>query len=344
MTHKSVDFKSSAVKHYLENNKSMDNVCHIFGCAKSSLKRWVDRYSGTKNLTRRNRVPIAYKINKDHMNHLLSLLKKNEQITMSELLVRMKEKFPNFDITPQHLGTVLRDNNMTRKRTRHEHFPKERYKKPIDKMEEMNAFYSAIQKYPLEKIICLDETSVGSGLKPTYSRCYLGKRCIIKTDNSFVFKKFTLLVAINNMKCVGHILYEKGGMTKERLYEFLEKYVFSKVKNYLIVLDNAGSHNNQYIKDAITKSGNQYLYAVPYTPKTNSPIEQFFNQIKHTMKKNRTVENYEQLNTSVLNAIQKVKPENYRNYFQYAYGSNTYYQRKNSTRKRPLKKYKEVHT
>ena len=75
MTHKSVDFKSSAVKHYLENNKSMDNVCHIFGCAKSSLKRWVDRYSETKNLTRRNRVPIAYTINKDYMNHLLSLLK-----------------------------------------------------------------------------------------------------------------------------------------------------------------------------------------------------------------------------------------------------------------------------
>jgi hypothetical protein len=63
MTHKSVDFKSSSVQHYLENNKSMDNVCHIFGCAKSFLKRWVDRYSETKNITRRNRAPIAYKIN-----------------------------------------------------------------------------------------------------------------------------------------------------------------------------------------------------------------------------------------------------------------------------------------
>lgn len=38
MTYKSVDFKSSAVQHCLENNKSMDNVCHIFGCAQSSLK------------------------------------------------------------------------------------------------------------------------------------------------------------------------------------------------------------------------------------------------------------------------------------------------------------------
>lgn len=34
------------------------------------------------------------------------------------------------------------------------------------------------------------------------------------------------------------------------------------------------------IKNAITKSGNHYLFAVPYTPKTDA-IEQYFNQIKH---------------------------------------------------------------
>ena len=75
------------------------------------------------------------------------------------------------------------DNNQTRKRTRHEHFPKERYKKPIDKQTEMNAFYQKIKHYPLNKIICLNETSVGSALHPTYSRCYLGRRCrAIKTS------------------------------------------------------------------------------------------------------------------------------------------------------------------
>ena len=39
-------------------------------------------------------------------------------------------KLKSFDITPQHLGQVIRDDNKTRKGTRHEHFPKERYKKP----------------------------------------------------------------------------------------------------------------------------------------------------------------------------------------------------------------------
>ena len=84
----------------------------------------------------------------------------------------------------------------------------------------MIKFFTEVRKFPINKIICLDETSVGSALKPTYSRCNLGKRCIIKTSNQFVFRKFTLLVAISNSKCVGKELYEKGGMTKERVLEF----------------------------------------------------------------------------------------------------------------------------
>ena len=56
------------------------------------------------------------------------MLKQNDQLTMNELENEMKKKYPTFDITPQHLGQVIRDNNKTRKRTRHEHFPKERYK------------------------------------------------------------------------------------------------------------------------------------------------------------------------------------------------------------------------
>ena len=47
-------------------------------------------------------------------------MKQNEQVTMSELVMDMKKLYPDFNITPKHLGHVLRDNNKTRKRTRHE--------------------------------------------------------------------------------------------------------------------------------------------------------------------------------------------------------------------------------
>jgi len=179
MKHKSVDYKLSAVNYYLNHEDGYDNTCKIFDCKKSSLKRWIHKYKTSKNLTRKNRKPISYKITKPQVKTALELLKKNEQLTMNELAFDLKQKYPTFNITPQHLGHVIRDNNQTRKRTRHEHFPKERYKKPIDKQTEMNSFYQKIKHYPLNKIICLDETSVGSALHPTYSRCYLGKRCRI---------------------------------------------------------------------------------------------------------------------------------------------------------------------
>jgi len=157
---------------------------------------------------------------------------------MEELVKIVKKKYNDFDITSQHLGQILRDNNITRKRTRHErwiknlrffihptfnkikqsfillneHYPKERYGKPTNQTKELKTFYKEIRKYSLSKIICLDETSIKPAMYLAYSKCSLGKRCIIKTDDNYVFRKFTLLCAINNKKCVGASLYKEGGM------------------------------------------------------------------------------------------------------------------------------------
>jgi transposase len=51
MKHKSDDYKTVTVKYYLNNNNSMDEVCKIFKCKKSTLKDWVNKYKITKNLT-----------------------------------------------------------------------------------------------------------------------------------------------------------------------------------------------------------------------------------------------------------------------------------------------------
>ena len=53
---------------------------------------------------------------------------------------------------------------------------------------------------------------------------------------------------------------------------------------------------------------------------------------------------FEELEKNVDTSIKKVKPENYKNYFEYAYGTTkkTEYTRKPSTRKHKLKLYKDV--
>jgi len=109
MMHKSDDYKISAVKYYLKNKDNIRKTCKIFDCKKSTLQRWIQRYNSTKNLTRRNRKSISYKISKPQVNTALDLLKQNEQLTMNELLVDMKNKYPTFDITPQHLGQIFNE-------------------------------------------------------------------------------------------------------------------------------------------------------------------------------------------------------------------------------------------
>ena len=113
------------------------------------------------------------------------------------------------------------------------------------------------------------------------------------------------------------------------------------LKDNLIVLDNAGSHRNEYVKQAILESGNKYLFSVPYTPKTNV-IEMVFNQIKHYLKLNKKVLKYPELKREVGKAISKIKPINYKNYFQYSYQKETYpkYDRSKSTLRKKQKNYK----
>jgi len=71
---------------------------------------------------------------------------------------------------------------------------------------------------------------LASTLKQTYSRCNLDKRCIIRTSNKFVFRKFTLLVTISNTKMRYKRIIWIGVMTKERLLEFLDKHIFPNYK------------------------------------------------------------------------------------------------------------------
>ena len=50
-THKSSDYKLSAVKYYLSHSKNQVQNCKIFGCSERSLMRWVDKYKTTNKIT-----------------------------------------------------------------------------------------------------------------------------------------------------------------------------------------------------------------------------------------------------------------------------------------------------
>ena len=75
--HKTEDYKISAVKYYLNNDRGdgYKKTCKIFDCKKSTLRDWIKRYKTSKNLTRKNRKPISYKV-----KNIVFLMKRKRNI------------------------------------------------------------------------------------------------------------------------------------------------------------------------------------------------------------------------------------------------------------------------
>jgi hypothetical protein len=162
------------------------------------------------------------------VKYLKKLIKSNPTWSINMLWNKLNSKFNDFEISESHLARVVRQNNITRKRTRVRHYPKTRYGKPVDLKNEMKLFFSKVDKYSINKIISIDETSIHADMTHSYSRCELGKRCVKKTDDNRVFKKFTLVCAISNKKVIGWTLYENGGMTSDRMVVFINKFIKNK--------------------------------------------------------------------------------------------------------------------
>ncbi len=95
------------------------------------------------------------------------------------------------------------------------------------------------------------------------------------------------MCAINSKGVIGWTLYETGGMTGNRMSDFIKKFIKNKYKNNLIIMDNGGAHKKECVKETIEETNNSLLYSVPYRPKTNA-IESWFSQFKHYFKHHET--------------------------------------------------------
>jgi hypothetical protein len=327
--HKSVDYKLSAVKYFLENKDTQENTCRIFKCSVRSLLRWTKRYQEENEIKRHNRKPISYKIKKEHIKFILEELKNNKTITIEDLLTKL-------NITRRHISRIIKENYISLKLTKIIHEPIKRFGKDINIKEKIKDFYNEIKKYNIDDIICIDETSINS--LQLRHHCYneVGKRCVIKTNSQEVFKKYTGVFAISINGVEGYELYNKGGIDGDRLLAFLEKFITNKYKNKVIILDNASSHRNERVKELINKN-NKLIYSLPYQHYTNS-IEMFFSLLKSKLQKKKGLL-YEDLNNNIKEVI-KIIPEDYYNkILNGTYNRQKYYIKKNKIRK--YKNYKD---
>ena len=144
-------------------------------------------------------------------------------------------------------------------------------------------------------------------------------------------KKYTGVFAISVNGMVGWDLYEKSGITADRMVEFIQTHISGKYKNKLIILDNASSHRNPKVKEIINKE-NHLLYAVPYQHFTNS-IENYFSILKFRLQKLDGL-THSALKENITKVIREIPKEKYRNIIKGTYERpEKYVSKKNKTRK-----------
>ena len=112
--------------------------------------------------------------------------------------------------------------------------------------------------------------------------------------------------------------------------EFVRKHITGKYKDKMIIMDNASSHRNEK---------NKLLYSIPYQPYTNA-IENFFSVLKSKLQKMKGLK-YEELKKNIEKAIKKIPSEKYKRIIEGTYRrEGNKYEKKESTRKKELKKFK----
>ena len=92
-THKSNDYKLTAVQYYLVEDKTQEEVCKVFKCTPRSLMRWVERYKNEGNINIHYRKPVAYKVKKEYVKFLVDEINKNMKIYSKVLTKDQKNMF-----------------------------------------------------------------------------------------------------------------------------------------------------------------------------------------------------------------------------------------------------------
>ena len=309
------DYKLSAVKYYLKNNKNMRETCEIFECKFQSLARWVDRYEKQKDIKRKTRKSKKLKITPEIEQFVKTHIKKHSTATLWELSGLIDEKF-KVKLSDMSVYSILNNLNISRKRVRSKYYPE---KIEGQEQEDIHEFYKKLEKYKYDKTICLDETSIYLNMVLPYGRSKKGTR-VIKKTNKYPFIRYNLLCAISANKVVGCALYEKlkGGVKTQNILDFYDKFIKDKYKNHLIIMDNAVIHRSKLIKTKIEETGNNLLYSVRYHPETNS-IEEFFSQLKHYIKK-KSPNTFEDIKLTIKDIIKnKIKKEHLTNYLKHSF-------------------------
>lgn len=311
----SEDYKISAVLYYSKIG-SLRKTCEVFGCCKSSLQRWVERYYETGDVKRKDYKERNSIITKDILKFLRSEIDNNPTVNLMKLKKKIIKKF-KLRISKSYIHYIITNKlGYTNKQLRVKYFPE---KKLQTIKKDMIKFYEELQEIGMKNIISIDESAFYLNMTKHFGKSKKGKRAY-KTTHIYPFKKYNFICAIMYGKIIGYKLYKdlKGGISTKEFNEFVNDIIKGKYTGKTILLDNASFHKSKELQNNILKTKNKFIYSIAYNPQTN-PIESVFSQLKSYVR-NESPQTFDTLKKSIDKTICKyIKKEHIQNYFKYMF-------------------------
>lgn len=258
--------KHKAIIHYCHFERSLRRVASRYGCAKSTLARWV-KQTHPECVRRRKRDSVTGRI----AQKVASILADQPFLTMDGLVERLRAKGDKVSRTTAWRASRLA--RFTRKRVRPRFSPKQAT--PAQAAEFMVALGN-----PGEKI-SIDETCVYFNDSPRYGYSPKGQRCYHRPKAPKRTGKVTLVLAISETRgVIGHKVIQ-GSFNSAGFAAFLTS--LDTQPGATLILDNAACHRTAAVRAAADVKRARLLFIPPYSPEFN-PIENAFSVLKAALR------------------------------------------------------------
>lgn len=278
------------VVNYYKKYKNVRNVLSIFKVSNGSLFNWINN-TNTKKIvhTRKSKVTPQIKC------YIKMYIMKRVNFNYKLLLKNINRNF-NISISKTTLYNTIHKLKITRKKI----YKRYIYKKPKLHKKEIIEFTKNIKMIEKKDIISIDECHFDNTLYTNYGWSQKGQKIFLK-HHICKKERYTLICAINNNKVIDYKII-KNSANGEIYLEFI-KSICSKVKNKILLMDNARIHHYHKLKEYMKSNSNKILYNVPYMPEYN-PIEKCFSIIKNKIKRNKSEIN---LKEKIIKEIKNIK-------------------------------------
>lgn len=261
---------NKALVHYLHFHRSLRKVSSVYGCAPSTLCRWVKKHVAGHVPTpkKRSRKTILDQIESE----IGRCIEENPFQRLEDIVCHLRGK--GVEVSRSSVHRALRKAAFTRKRVAAKYCPK--YPTKEEAMKYLSNLTSD------KEVISVDESSVYMEARPLYGYSKKGTRLQKQMKKPLRGNRITLILAISNKRGVIHHEMIKGSGNSKIFSEFIRR--IDAPRDACILLDNVRFHHSKCVKDVASEKGFRLAYTPPYQPDFN-PVENAFSVLKsHTRR------------------------------------------------------------